>query len=189
MKQDLYLLKYYRPLERNKEDSIWTNPSGLANHGISGLPSPDWFCIALLHQDHGFLPCGNQLGHQPRQASEITSKTEKGPAPNTLNNTTEMTVSTLARTELAFKSAKVFLRVINVPLCFSLLELHCSGGDKVGYDNAQPQMSINDLCLRDYRSLSWGITSSNQSILTANLEVHTHCCSKAQQVLLRSVFR
>lgn len=100
-----------------------------------------------------------------------------------------MTVSRLAKTELAFKSAKVFLQVINVPLCFSLLELNCSGGDKVGYDNAQPQTSINDLCLRDYRSLSWGITCSNQSILTANLEVHTHCCSKAQQVLLRSVFR
>lgn len=167
------------------DKSQWTSQSW---HLRSSLPRLVLHCSA---PSRSWIPSLWQSARTPAKASfrDNLQDWKRPSTKHSINNTTEMTVSTLARTELAFKSARVFFWVINVPLCFSLLELHCSGGDKVGYDNAQPQMSINDLCLRDYRSLSWGIASSNQSILTANLEVHTHCCSKAQQVLLRSVFR
>lgn len=158
--------------------SQWTSQSAQLS---SSLPRLVLHCSA---PSRSWIPSLWQSTLTPAKTRQAS-----GPASNTLNNTTEMTVSTLAKTELAFKSAKFFWWVMNVSLCFSLLESLSSDGDKAGYDNAQPQMSINDLCLRDCRSLSWGITCSNQSILTANLEVHTHCCSKAQQVLLRSVFR
>lgn len=165
--------------------SQWASQSSQLRSSLPRLvlhcsaPSRSWIPSLAINYDTS----------QDKASFRDDLQTKEGPAPTTLNNTTEMTVSTPAKIELPFKSAKYFLWVINVSLCFSLLEWHCSGEDKVGYDNAEPQMAINDSCLRDYRSLSWGITCSNQSILTANLEVHTHCCSKAQQVLLRSVFR
>lgn len=134
-----------------------------------------------------------------QQASEITRRLKGKTDP--LNNTTEKDCFNIGWNWTCFQPA--ILGVINVQLCFSSwfplthsrvpaaqleLESHRNSGDKVM--TMHDLRSLSMICvLRDYRFLSCGFTCSNQSILTANLKVHRYCCSEAQQVLLRSVFR
>lgn len=109
--------------------SQWTSQSSQLRSSLPGLvlhcsaPSRPW--IPSLWTSTLTLA-------KTRQAS--------GPAPNTLNNTTENTVSILAKTELLLNQPDYFfLWVMNVSLCFSLLESYCSVGIRLVMTTHNPR--------------------------------------------------